>query len=142
MSGKPGCKSQKPTELAERYEAGYLDQLDGRVRVAKNLRERLGALVSDLGGLAALSYQERSLCRRVIHLERIIDKKELTLAHNGTIDEQSYYSALNALSGLFSKLGLKRRARKIASLEEYLKQQPEPGPACPEKPIPPPSTEV
>ena len=129
MSGKKGQKGSKPTELAERYEEGFLDSLDGRVRVAKSLRERLGALVSDLGGLDGLSYQERSLCRRVIHLERIIDKKELALAHNSPIDEQSYYTAITTLASLFNRIGLKRRARKIQSLDEYLKRSPEPQPA-------------
>ena len=105
-----------------------MSELDGRVRVARSLRERLGALVSDLGGPAGLSYQELSLCKRAIHIERLIEKDELSMAHGGVVDRFATIAAINTLTSLFSKIGLKRRARKIQSLEEYLKQ-PEPQPA-------------
>ena len=103
-------------------------ELDGRVRVARSLRDRLRALTSDLGGVTNLSYQEQSVCKRAVHLERLIEKKESTLAHNGTVDENSYYSAITTLSSLFSKLGLKRRPKVIGTLAELLSQRQEPAP--------------
>jgi hypothetical protein len=89
--------------------------------------------VSDLGGLTNLSYQELSLCKRITHLERLLERQESLLAHGGSVDLNCYYSAINTLSGLFSKIGMKRRARKIQRLEEYLKkpQPPEPTPTQP-----------
>lgn len=133
MAGKAGCKSQKALDVDTRYREDFLDTMDGRTEVSRTLRQRLGQLTSDLGGLNNLSYQERSLCRRIIHLERQLDKKELSLAHNSPIDEQSYYTAINTLSSLFSKLGLKRRARTV-SLSDYLKKDrssPQPKEECP-----------
>ena len=118
----------KPTDVPARFERNFLDSMDGRAEIVRTLRQRLGALVSDLGGLDSLSYQERSLCKRAIHLERLIEKRELTLAHNGTIDESGYLSAINVLNGLFSKLGMKRRSKQI-SLKDYLSHKPEPQPA-------------
>src|SRR5215831_7558507 len=120
MAGKLGQKSEKPSEVSKRYRENFLDAMDGRAEVTRTLRERLSALIADLGGLDNLSYQERSLCKRIIHLERLIEKDELTLAHNGPIDRHAHFAAVNALSGLLSKLGLKRRARQVPSLAEYL----------------------
>lgn len=127
MAGKPGQKSEKASEVAKRYRENFLDAMDGRAEVTRTLRERLGGLVSDLGGFDGLSYQERSLCKRIIHLERLIEKDELTLAHNGTIDRHVHFAAVNVLSGLYSKIGLKRRAKTL-SLKDYL-NKPEPAPA-------------
>jgi len=121
MAGVPGQQTTKGTEVPDRYDGDFLEALDGRYRTARTLRQRLSQLTADLGGLAQLSYQERSLCRRVVHLERLIEKKELSLAHGGTLlDENGYYSALTTLSSLFSKVGYKRRAKVVASLTDDL----------------------
>ena len=129
MAGKRGMKSEKETDVQAKHTPGFLEDMDGRTEVSRTLRQRLGALVSDLGGLDALSYQERSLCKRVIHLERLIEKRELSLAHNGSIDESGYFVAINVLNGLFTKLGLKRRAKTL-SLKDYL-NAPQPAPSGP-----------
>ena len=94
-------------------------EMDGRTLVARELRDRLHALSADLGGWNSLSYQERSLCRRVIHLERLTEQKELKLAQGGRLDENLYFNCINSLSGLWSKIGLKRRV-KILALTDYL----------------------
>ena len=130
MAGKQGMKSEKETDVSAKHTPGFLEDMDGRTEVSRTLRQRLGALVSDLGGLDALSYQERSLCKRVIHLERLIEKRELSLAHNGIIDESGYFVAINVLNGLFTKLGLKRRA-KILNLKDYLANSQQPAPSGP-----------
>ncbi len=107
-------------EIPIRYDEGFLEAMDGRGRIVRNLRQRLDVLVSDLGGLDQLTYMERSLCRRAIHLERLIEKKEASLAHGGTVDESAYIAALSALGALFTKIGLKRRAKQIQSLSDYV----------------------
>jgi len=120
MSGKLGQRSDKAVEIAERYTEGFLEDMDGRRTAARALRDRLHALASDLGGISALSYQEISLCKRVVHLEGLIQMKELSLAQNQKVDELSYFHAITVLSSLLSKLGLRRRARQLPSLSEYL----------------------
>lgn len=120
MSGKPGQKSDKATEIAERFGEDFLESMDGRGRTVRTLRQRLGALVSDLGGAPHLSYQEKSLCKRFVHIERLIERKESTLAHGGNIVESDYLNAINTLSGLCSKIGMKRRAKPTTSLPDYL----------------------
>jgi hypothetical protein len=123
MAGKKGQHSQLNTDVGPRFSEDFLDELDGRVRVARTLRDRLRELTNDLGGVAQLSYQEASLCRRAIHLERQVERLESTLAHGGSVDYTQYFSMINTLSGLFSKIGLKRRAKQVQSLSEYLKDQ-------------------
>ena len=136
VGAKGQGKSTLPSDVPARYEEGFLDSMDGRRPIPRQLKQRFGELVSGLGGLDGLSYQEQSLCKRAIHLERLIEKRELTLAHNGTVDESGYFNAINVLSGLYSKLGMKRR-RRIVSLKDYLNAKPEP----PEAPQPAPSPE-
>lgn len=123
--GKGQGKSDLPTDIPARFDEAFLEEMDARSEVYKMMSQRLGALVTSLGGIDGLSYQERSLCKRVIHLERLIEKRELTLALNGTIDETGYFNAVNVLSGLYSKLGLRRRVKQI-SLKDVLSQQPAP----------------
>jgi hypothetical protein len=86
MSSKPGQKSALSTEVSAQYDESFMEELDGRVRAARTLRQRLRELTNDLGGLANLSYQEQSLCKRAIHIERLIEKKELTLSHGGKVE--------------------------------------------------------
>lgn len=119
MSGKRGQQSLKATDIETRYDAKFMEDLDGRSLVARALRQRLGELTADLGGWDALSYPERSLCQRMVHLERLIESKELTLAQGRRVDENKYVNAVCCLSGLFSKIGLKAR-RKVVTLNEYI----------------------
>ena len=98
------------------------DQSD---RIVKKLWSYCQVLRDD-----GLSYQERSLCKRAIHLERLIEKRELTLALNGAVDEPGYFNAINALSGLYTKLGLKRRVKQL-SLKDYLNSSKTEPPSAP-----------
>src|SRR5262245_61076927 len=120
MAGKRGQKSVKETEVAPHYRESFLADLDGRVRIARTLVHRWRDFTGDLGGVANLSYQEQSLCKRAVHLERLIEKKESTLAHGGTVDVNAYLAALNTLSSLLGKLGLRRRAKQVPSLSDYV----------------------
>lgn len=119
MSGHPGQMGTKGMEVTPRYEERFMEELDGRSLVARELRDRLRALTADLGGLTSLSYQEQSLAKRAVHLERLIETKELTLAQGRRVDENKYVNCICAFSGLLSKLGLKRRV-KVLALGDYL----------------------
>jgi len=119
MGGKNSGTGTKPTDISKRFRADFLENMDGRVAAVKTLQERLSALVADLGGFESLSYQEKTLCKRVVHLERLLEKQESMLVHGGTIDVHAYLAAVNGLAGLLSKLGLKRRAKPV-SLDVYL----------------------
>jgi hypothetical protein len=120
VGGKNSGTGTKPTDISKRFRADFLENLDGRVAAVKTLHERLSALVSDLGGFENLSYQEKTLCKRVVHLERLIEKKESTLVNGGTVDVHEYLAAVNSLAGLLTKIGLRRRAKQVPSLSDYV----------------------
>ncbi len=110
----------KQADIPQQYSPDWIARLDGRTRLAQAVRQRLDALQSDLGSEAALSYQERSLCRRAVWLECLIEQREAALAKGQEIDEGSHTQSINALMGVWKALGLKRRSREVPSLGEYL----------------------
>ena len=122
MAGKQGAKSDKAVEIPAQYGEDFMADLDGRVRVARTLRQRLKELTNDYGGPAELSYAEQSLAKRAIHVERVIEKFESTLAHGGAVEFNHLFGLVNCLSGLYTKLGLKRRPKVVGSLAEQLAQ--------------------
>ena len=111
----------KATVLPAKYEAGFLTGMDGRLSIAKALKERLLTLTDDLGGATNLSYGQHSLCERVIYLEARVQSWEASLAQGDEVNISQYIYCLNSLLGIFKTLGLQRRAKDGGSLHELLK---------------------
>ncbi len=120
MSGKPGQKGTKPTLVTGQFTPGFLAALDGRTVVARGLKANLDALMIDLGGADALSYQQTSLCERVIHLEALIRGMEARLACGEDVAPASYAQMINSLVGLYRTLGIERRSSEMLDLRQYL----------------------
>jgi hypothetical protein len=116
-------KRKRKGDVSARFRSGFLDTLDGRVAIAKALRHRLGLLMNDLGGLDELSYQEQSLCKRAIHLERLIEKKEEALASGEPVAEVAYFTSINSLVNVLGKIGTKRRPKPVQTLEDYTREK-------------------
>ena len=104
-----------------KYSTGFLDNLDGRLGVARDLRQRFEMLTGDLGGSDSLSYAQRSLCERALFLEFWLARQEATLANGGKFEIGPWVQATNSLQGIFAKLGLKRVAKDVPSVTEFLK---------------------
>ena len=121
MGGKNSGKGTKPREVARRFRPSFLSDLDGRYPVVRGLKYRYACYTSDLGGTATLSAMEQTIVKRIVHLEHLVEQKESALLSGGTLDVHEYLSAVNTLSGLLSKIGLKRRAKQIPSLTDYLR---------------------
>lgn len=125
MGGKNSGKGTKPIDISKRFQTDFLETMDGRVTAVKALHGRFNALATDLGGIDGLSFQEKTLCKRVVHLEALITKMESVLVKGGAVEVHVYLAAINALASLLSRLGLKRRSKQI-SLRDYLNTKPEP----------------
>ena len=54
--------------------------MNSRTRLGREVRNRLLALVADLGGEDPLSHAQRSLCRRAVWLELCIEHEETRIA--------------------------------------------------------------
>jgi len=105
----------------ERYTNAWLAKLDGRTGIAQVMRERYADLTDDLGGADRLSYAQRSLAERALWLEYWLAQQEQTLATGGEFDVGKWTQAANSLQGIFSKLGLERKARDVPNLQDYIK---------------------
>ena len=110
-------------ELPQRYAADWIEKLDGRTTLAKVVQSRLAELQADLGGLHSLSYQERSLTRRAVWLEALIESREAALARGEEIEEGAHVQSVNALMGVWKALGLQRRAKDVTDLQAYLRSK-------------------
>lgn len=108
--------------IPARYSADWIQKLDGRTTLARVVQNRLAELEADLGGAGQLSYQERSLCRRAIWLEAMLESREAALADGAQVDEGNHTQLIHALTSLWRALGLKRRSKAV-DLSTYLKQR-------------------
>lgn len=113
----------KHTEPPKQYRPGWLDSLDGRYSIARELRERFTEICADLGGVEYLSYAQRSLIERGLWLEYWLSQQEQALAKGQDFDVSRWIQAANSLQGIYSRLGLERKQRDVPDLQSYLRQR-------------------
>ena len=104
----------KLQDVPPKFTHDWLDKLDGRTNMAKSLQQRHSALMADLGGQSALSYQRLSLTKRAIHMEALIEQQESSLARGEDVDTGKLTQSINSLIGLYKTLGLDRVARDVS----------------------------
>jgi len=111
----------KGAKIPTEYRSGWLDDLDGRTAIAGQMRDRFAALVADAGGPENTSYVLRSLMERALWLELTIAQTERAIAEGAIadVDLGAWVQSLNALSGLYSKIGIKRESKRVAGLHDY-----------------------
>lgn len=109
--------------VPSKFQPGWLDALDSRTAIARQMRERYAALTNDLGGVDALSYAQRSLCERGLWLEFWLSQQERELAEGGDFDVGKWVQAANSLQGIYSKLGLERKAKDVPDLQTWMKER-------------------
>lgn len=113
-----------PSEaVAGRYQRSWLDRLDARHNLTRELRERFDEICADLGGRDALSYMQRSLVERALWLEHWLANQERELSKGGEFDVSRWIQAANSLQGIYSRLGLERKAKQAPDLPTYLRQR-------------------
>ena len=123
MEAQNNTDSSKSQPVSAKFANGWLDGLDGRLGLARELRQRFETLTNDLGGSDSLSYAQRSLCERALWLEYWLATQEKDLANGGEFDIGKWVQAVNSLQGIFAKLGLKRMPKDVPSLQDWIKQR-------------------
>ena len=113
----------KTKEVPEQYRADWLEAMDGRLGTVKAIRERLSMLTDDLGGVDAMSYQRRSLAKRVVWLEAMLEQHEAALARGEEVDAGRWTQGVNSLVGLLKTLGLDRVAQDVPSVQSWIKER-------------------
>jgi hypothetical protein len=106
----------KPASLPAKFAPGFLGELDGRTELARALKQRFEAIVSDLGGEAELSNLKTSLAERAVFLEAMLVKIESDLATANdpkAVAEilSRWIQAVNSFTGIAKTLGLERKLR-------------------------------
>lgn len=127
----PKGKGTKPRQVAKRFRPTFLSDLDGRYPVVRGLKQRLACYLADLGGTANLSTMEATVVKRIVHLEHLVEQKESAIIRGTATDITEYIASVNCLSGLLTKIGLRRRARQLPTLEEYVSSKSEPSAPSP-----------
>lgn len=117
--GRPRKEAVIPGE----YAPGWIATLDGRTAIAQDMQGRFAEVCTDLGGLDALSYMQRSLVERALWLEYWLGQQERALAGGNDFDVGKWVQAANGLQGIYSKLGLERKPRDVTGLHDYLNQK-------------------
>jgi hypothetical protein len=117
---RPNTAKVRLPALPEKHKPGWLDGLDRRQRYAKALIARRDQLVADLGGMDALSYQQRTLAERTIFLEARLKEMEEAVLRGAALDLNSYTHAVNTMTGLLKTLGLQRAKKPVPLLQDIL----------------------
>ena len=114
------AKQKLLATLTSEYRPDFVERLDGRTILANVIPRRIDSIETDMGGAEGLSYARRSLVRRAVWLEAVVETYEQNLAKDRTIDLGAYTQSINSLLGLYRLLGLERRQRPVRRLHEHL----------------------
>ena len=98
----------KTDDVPKRYQPGWIESMDRRRALARDMQARHREICDDLGGADCLSYLSRSLIERYLWLEYWLAEQERALADGGEFDIGKWTQAANAAHGLANRLGLQR----------------------------------
>ena len=126
MKEKVEKKKRKRVKVPAKYEPGFLVRLDGRLEATKILNSAYDEVTADMGGMQNLSHVQLCLAERFVFLEYVMRRLENRIANNpkkSAVLLSRWIQGLNSVSGLAKTIGLERRAKKIDSLESYVKER-------------------
>lgn len=110
---------------AAQLQLGCLPDVDQCTAPAKRYRSIAADLLSDLGGPGECSTSERELVRRISALGVLCGQIETRIVKGESLSDTelaNYLGALNAQGRASARLGLRRRAKPVPSLSDYLSQ--------------------
>jgi hypothetical protein len=97
-----------------------LGDIDRRTRAYRKTTELIVSIETDLGGADRLSTAERQIIQRAALTGALLEDLETRWLSGEPIDAGQYATLSNAQRRLFETVGLRRVAREVPSLGEYL----------------------
>jgi hypothetical protein len=93
---------------------------DGNSAWARRYRDLIVGHISDMGGRDMLSEAQLSLIKRASTLELELEQAEGRLSKGEQIDLDGYGRAASHLRRILETLGVKRQARQVETLGDYM----------------------
>jgi hypothetical protein len=100
-----------------------LNQLDGRTAAARQARDLIADLESDLGGSDVVSTAEKQIIQRAAITSALLESMAAEWLATGQMDAAMWATLSNLERRLYETLGLERRAKPVESLQEYLEKK-------------------
>jgi hypothetical protein len=108
------------SQLPARYRPNFMDRLDRRTVIGRAVMQRYEEITTDLGGEESLSAIKRSVVRRFIWKEVMLEAIECEVADGKPVDTGSWTQLSNSWLGDARLLGLERKPKRAMQLHEYL----------------------
>lgn len=112
-----GRKPDKTVTLPAQWEPRFLDVKDQRRSVVQLIRKRLQRLKEEAG---CDSYQKEMLAEQAIFIAVQLETAKVDALDGKPFDAGQFTAMVNCLSGLLSKLGLKKSAVQVLDFDAYV----------------------
>lgn len=109
--------------MPEKYEPGFIRELDGRTSLGQRLAKAYDEIVNDTD--ENLSHTKQALIERFVFLEFTLQNWELEIvAHPDRADKLmgKWIQAINSLTGLAKLIGLRRQPKYVGNLKTYVEK--------------------
>ena len=119
-------RKQRQKSLPSQYEPGFIDRLDGRTEVYREISKSYSEVIEDCGGGDSLSHTQLCLIERFVFLEAVLKVWESKIVTDPNMSDSllgKWVQSLNSLQGLAKNIGLKRVTRRVDSLQSYVSNQ-------------------
>jgi hypothetical protein len=123
MAGKKGQRSRKHLVIAAKRSRVMKRGLDGRGRDARYMQAVKTQLIEDLGGRDDLSIQKLAFIEEAAFALARLRRLKTDHMAGSPFDDRAYSAMLNSIIGLFGKLGLERKAKKVLSAQELIARE-------------------
>jgi hypothetical protein len=117
-----GLSTTLPTRLPARFKRGVAWNVDRRRKAVREFAQDMMRLGESLGGLDMLSEQQVWIVEEAAYWHsRLLENRAAVLSgRSPTLTVGEHQNGTSTLIGLLNKLGLKRVARNVDSLQAFL----------------------
>jgi len=121
--GGPNSGLRRSRRVPSQYRREWLSRADKRAGPVKAVVERAKHVAQDLGGIEELSRIEQDLIVRYAFTSEQCEQNEADALQGKPINAFLYLSRVDRIVRLAALIGIKRRAKQLPTLQEYLRQK-------------------